>query len=490
MAISFNEVPSSIKVPLFYAEFDNSQASTVGAGDLEVLMIGQKLSSGSVDELTPTIVTSKENAQSFFGAGSMLARMAEKYLANNSSNKLVCVALDDDGGGVDATGNILFAGTASAAGTLNVYVGDKKYAVAVASGDAAASVATDVAAAVTADSERVADAVVDGGTPEQVNFTARNAGEVGNSIAIEISYFEGETAPAGISSTITGMSGGSGNPDQSQVFDVIGEDKYTLISSPYLDATNLAAMETELDSRFGPLRQNDGYAIYAKKDSLANLSSFGDSKNSQFTTVMGYQGSLNDEAEWSAAIVGAIVAPAQADPARPFQTLSLTGITAPKKVDRFLASEQNILLGDGIATFSVSPNGNVLIQRLVTTFKENQFGSPDNSYMDLNSPLTLSLLRQETKSMTESKYPRSKLGIDGQNYGPGQAIVTPNVYKAELINLAIDWVRRGLIEDIDAFKESLIVERNASDPNRLDVLAKPDLLNQLRIVGVKIQFLL
>lgn len=487
MTISFTDIPGNIKVPLFYAEFDNSNASTVGAGSLEVLMIGQKLSTGSVAALTPTTVTSAENAATFFGAGSMLARMAAKYLANNSFNKLVCVALEDLVAGVAATGQVEFTGTATAAGVAVVYVGGRKYQVAVANTDTAAAIATAVAAAINADQERVADAAPTAGV---VALTARNDGEIGNSIAIEVQYFDGEELPSGITATVTAMASGAGNPDVSTVFPVIGEDQYIFVVSPYKDATNLAAVEAELLDRFGPLRQNDGYGIYAMKNTLGNLSAFGDTKNTQLTTIMGYQGGLEDEAEWASAVTGAIVGPIQIDPARPMQTLQVKGISAPRKVDRFTIAEQQILIDSGIATYFVSANGDVLIQRMVTTFKKNKFGSPDNSYMDLNSPLTLSLLRQEVKSMTESKYPRHKLGNDGENFGAGQAIVTPNVYKAELVGLAIDWVRRGLIENIDAFKEGLIVERNAQDPNRLDVCMPPDLVNQLRIVGMKIQFLL
>ena len=46
------------------------------------------------------------------------------------------------------------------------------------------------------------------------------------------------------------------------------------------------------------------------------------------------------------------------------------------------------------------------------------------------------------------------------------------------------------MENIEAFKEGLIVERNEQDPNRLDVCMPPDLVNQLRVVGMKISFLL
>ena len=77
---------------------------------------------------------------------------------------------------------------------------------------------------------------------------------------------------------------------------------------------------------------------------------------------------------------------------------------------------------------------------------------------------------------------------NGTRYGIGQAVVTPNVMKAEAIAKFREWEELGLVENIDDFKANLIAERNASDPNRLDVLLPPDLVNQLRIVANKIQF--
>jgi hypothetical protein len=46
----------------------------------------------------------------------------------------------------------------------------------------------------------------------------------------------------------------------------------------------------------------------------------------------------------------------------------------------------------------------------------------------------------------------------------------------------------GLVEDIRNFKAHLLVERDPNDPNRVNVLYPPDLINQLRIFAVLAQF--
>ena len=97
------------------------------------------------------------------------------------------------------------------------------------------------------------------------------------------------------------------------------------------------------------------------------------------------------------------------------------------------------------------------------------------------------MLRNQRQAIT-SKFPRCKLADDGTRFGAGQAIVTPNIIKAELVaQYRIDEFN-GLVENGAAFKANLIVERDPNDPNRVNVLYPPDLINQLRVFAVLAQF--
>ena len=126
----------------------------------------------------------------------------------------------------------------------------------------------------------------------------------------------------------------------------------------------------------------------------------------------------------------------------------------------------------------------------MTTYQKNAYGAPDTAYLDVNTVLTLGYLRYDMRTFWLNKYPRHKLANDGTRYGAGQAIMTPKVAKAEVVNRFRMWEEQGLVEGFDQFKDDLIVERNGSDPNRLDILMSPDLVNQLRVTGVQIAFLL
>lgn len=92
--------------------------------------------------------------------------------------------------------------------------------------------------------------------------------------------------------------------------------------------------------------------------------------------------------------------------------------------------------------------------------------------------------------MIQTTFPRMKLVADADRLSAGQAAVSPRQIRGAIIAKYGELERRGLVENADAFAESLIVEKSATDPNRVDVLAKPDLVNQLRIVAMRAQFLL
>jgi phage tail sheath gpL-like len=60
--------------------------------------------------------------------------------------------------------------------------------------------------------------------------------------------------------------------------------------------------------------------------------------------------------------------------------------------------------------------------------------------------------------------------------------VTPSIHKAQIIAQYRQMEFDGLLEDADAMAKATIVERNARDPSRLDVLWAPYLVSGFRIV--------
>jgi phage tail sheath gpL-like len=192
---------------------------------------------------------------------------------------------------------------------------------------------------------------------------------------------------------------------------------------------------------------------------------------------------------WAAVYAGVAAASLAIDPARPLQTLELTGILPPAIADRWTLEERNLTLYDGISTYMVNAGGTVQIERAITSYQTNSFGVEDPSYLDVETPATLSYIRYATRARITQRFPRYKLADDGTRFGAGQAIVTPNVIRAELLGLFRELEAAGIVENFEQFKTDLVVERDANDRNRVNVLASPDLVNQFRIFAEQIQFI-
>src|SRR3546814_513351 len=92
------------------------------------------------------------------------------------------------------------------------------------------------------------------------------------------------------------------------------------------------------------------------------------------------------------------------------------------------------------------------------------------------------------RNLIALRFPRHKLANDGTAFARGQAVVTPKVIRSEIVARFRQWEEAGLAEGIDQFKSDLLVERDANDPNRVNALVPPDIVNQLRVFAGQIQF--
>lgn len=488
MAVSFNYIPSNIRVPLFYAEMDNSMANTATA-DKKSLLIGQMSSDGAATAGTPVYVGSAAKAKTLFGRGSPLALMAEAYRNQDSSGELWCIPMSVKG--TAASGKIAVAGTALASGTIAIYIGGVKVPVTVAAGDAASAVEQAIIAAVNAAKDLPVTASDSDGTAV---LAAKAQGIYGNDIQIATNLqgaVGGEEDVSGIRLTITAMADGAGEAAYKDAFAAVNTEAYWYIGIQDCDATVLDACKDEMNDstgRWSYARMQYGHVWSAKRGDAEALITFGKTRNDQHASVFGVEPENPVPAfVLAAAVTGRAAVFFTNDPARPLQTGILSGLMVPAVEKRFSLADRNSLLHNGIATCYHS-GGYTRIEREITTYQTNSFGDADNSYLDATTLYTLAEIVTELKTAVTSKYARHKLANDGTRFGAGQAIVTPKVIRSELIAQYASMEERGLVENADLFAKYLVVERDNTDVNRLNVLLPPDLVNQLRVFALLAQF--
>lgn len=498
MPVSFNTIPSGLRVPLFYAEVDNSAAFTP-VNTTTALLFGQKIESGTAQVNKPVQVSSAAMASELFGRGSMLYRMVKAYRDVDSLGTLVCIPLSD--AGTAAQADITLTGTSLESGTIALYVGADKVAVSVPANTTAKDAATAVIEAISTKTDLPVIAAMGSTEPEEpadtkavVTVQARNKGTVGNSILLAKNLnglINGEKDVLGLSVEISSMTGGATDPELGDAIKAMGSDQYDFIACPYATADALDLFKSAMNDtsgRWGPYSMLYGHVYAVKRGDFNSLIEFGKTRNNQHETITALE---KEFASWDCEALAAYVARTAvfiaADPARPTQTGVLTSIKGAPTGSRFDLQERNTLLQNGIAT-QTDVAGQIQIERAITTYQKNSYGEGDASYLDSETLHTTAYVMRRLKQAITSKYGRHKLANDGTNFGPGQAIVTPNIIKSELAVIYNQLEYEGIVENADLFKKYLIVERNTTDPNRVDVLFPPDYVNQLRIFALLNQF--
>lgn len=489
-AIQFKNIPQGLVTPLFYAEVDNSFGNSAEPAQA-ALLIGSMAASGGV--ATPAVVTpvnDQNDARAQFGPGSMLSRMAAAYRRVDGFGQLFALPLADAGGGADATGSIAITGPATAAGVLSLYVAGVLVPVTVNSGDSATTIGASVAAAIAANSDLPVTAAAATGT---VTLTAVNKGVAGNDIDVQLNYkgrAAGEITPAGVAATITAMASGATNPTITTALANLGDTPFDYIATGYNDSTSLTALTAflnDVSGRWSYLSQLFGHWTAAFRGAYSAALTEGGTLNDQHGTMMPAAGSPSWTPEWAAAITAAEAVTDRANPGLPIRTMTLTGILPPPIASRYSIAQQNALLTTGMSAFSVV-NGQVVVAKLVTTYQKNAYGQPDNSYMNIETMFLLKYVIRRLKGVVTSRYGQVKLTSGGARVLPGSGVVTPSIIRADLIAEYRQMEAEGYVQNSAAFAQQLVVQQNATNPNRVDVLWPGTLADLLDIFALQLQF--
>ena len=121
--IQFDTISGGIRKPGVHFEFNTRLAvNTLPGNEQRVLVIGPMLSGGTATPLNAVSVYSEDEADLYFGAGSLAAAMARAAINANSYLQLDVIGIADSGAGKAATGAVTVNGTAISSGTLSVWV--------------------------------------------------------------------------------------------------------------------------------------------------------------------------------------------------------------------------------------------------------------------------------------------------------------------------------------------------------------------------------
>ncbi len=490
VSISIPNYPDSNLVPGVFAVVDPSGANT-GSVAQRALLIGQVLAGTSMLTGVPQILASTALSDAAAGPGSILADMARCYRGLDTFTEVWLLPLADDPAATPAGGAIVFSGAATAAGTVSAYIAGQLVATGVTAGETGASIAIAFAAAMTFLPNLPVAGVADPATGT-VALTALNPGAAGNDIDIRMNYLGaqgGEATPAGLTVTISPMTGGTQNPTAlPTALANLGTQAFDFIACPYADTASLNSLQGFLDDvsgRWSWEQELFGGAFASVRGSLAQRTTFAGGRNDQHTQIMGFYDSPSPAWEWAAEFCAVAATSIQNDPAVPITQVTMN-VLAPPIASQDTLGERNTMLTDGLSTFTVDAAGRVVVERVVTTRTTNAAGAPDNSYRDCETLYTLMAVIRTLRIQLQSQYARKKLVADGTRIAGGSNQVTSQTVLGSAKAIYRTLCTRGLAQNPEIFAAKALAQNAGGGEVKL--LLPVQVANQLRTIPMSIAF--
>lgn len=486
MTIAFQNIPGNIRVPFFYGEVRAGAQGYQQNSALLLIHFMNGVTSG-VPTATPGLpVQIFGNEDGLFGIDSPLAQMVKIARKNAPFQTVWGLPLAAPSGGAASVGTITFTATAARSASANFYVNGQQERFTILSGDTPTAMAAKLVAALNAD---VNCPVLGSNVAGVVSGTANLKGTWGNDIKFAVNLFPDDDPYFSTIATIVQPTGGAGDGDITTPLANLGDTPFDWIALGFHDGANVALLESffsDVSGRWGPYSQLYGHGFWGKDEIFASLATDGQTHNSQHCSFLG-QYNYNTPPYLRVAAIAAISA-AQLSTfpsgSAPLQTLPLLGVVGPTSPgDRPTIQERQSLYFDGVSMDRFDElTGEAQIDRVLTTYQHNAYGSPDITFLDINTPAQVMYSLRRFQADFTQNYGRVALA-DTNPFNVSN-MVTPPDLKAQAVHTYTSLVKDGCLEGADVFAANLEIERDANDPNRVNMILPLDVVNQLRILAV------
>ena len=415
----------------------------------KVLLIGDKSSEGSIAANKPTEVATEQEAIALAGAGSVLMQMykAAKKAWKYAQISFLCYSV---AGGSAASWAFTVTGTATAAGQVGVECNGVQIVTGVAKNDAAADIATAIAAEINNTPDAPFTASAASGT---ITITAKCVG----------AYISTATGGLNVSAicTATGVTAGDitatagvGTVSLETALAAAFPERYHIIVSPVSDSTNLGLLKNHLEAAAAPLEQRGQRAICAVVSASASAAkAVATAQNFERLHIAAVKNKINATAWEIAACLGAIFA-SNSKPNVPMNGVAIPGLAIPATEDKWSGEEQDLLLYGGVIPL-VEEDSQLCIVRAVTT-KSNNSGSRFTKLIDTGIIASLDYFRDSIIAMHKAKY-KNKV-IHAQL---ADALNEDNKAVAEALEA------EQILRYIAEYEDQFIVQESANEPGRM-----------------------
>lgn len=489
--VKFNTIPGNIVAPIIAFEVNSGgQFESVS----RILLVGYMTSAGAATLDKPIICPTAAEGRRLAGAGSMLDDMVRAVRRNAPVQELWILPITETGTAEIRT--LTISDVPASGGQAVIEIAGEPVQLAIGAGDTKAAVASALAAAITAYYNPLNfaslpfTAEVDGVDDTKVVLTARHKGTHSTGVDINVPVLTGANAFTGNITQAT-TTAGAGTPDLSAGLAALGDDLFDWIVSPFTDATNIGrykALLSDIDGRWAWNRQLYGHVFYPFTGTLSDVTTHTLAQDNRHLSAIALPASASVPHPawvWAAAIVGRIVPwlsdGANGNVSRNQTGLEVQGIAPPRDRSKWYdQATRESLLHSGASTWSVDPSGRVLIDKIITTARTTD-GVTDTVFRDIQKigQVVYALRRFRTELTIE----HGQKAIADDNPGNSGAISTTRDIAATFMHSYRAMQLSGVLDNSVKAADRLQVQRNADNPNRVDIYAPIDTANPLDIIA-------
>lgn len=480
MSITFSSVSATAAASGVYVEQQNVKRGSGSAViPRKILIPGQYNSGYSPSVNVPQQIISKSDGYERYGRGALLSILLDIVL--DIAGGVDVYALPISGGTSANTWTVTISGTATASGTISLYVEGEKVEIAVASGDKAADLAASLKAAFDAE----LNMPIRAGEVSEASFvlTCNFPGEIGKQVDIS-SNLSGESTPAGLTVTISDNEDGAGDPDISEALEGASVKWFTDIVCPYTSSDNIAALEAHGQAMNAAAVMKQFAGFVGNTESITDYMSTLDSRNSQWTTFVPVPGSVTSAFRLAAIAAAVYAASNAAEVGRPVKNLTLPGAIAGNED---MSDYKDTIVQKGGSWTINNDDETVTIGDLCTTkTTEDGVANDDWRFTDIIANIQFKIYALAVRFI-QSPFDRGVVITDTTGAGPSYA-VRPKTVKNAAIGLVRDWEKRGLTADADTVIEGITSEIDSSNAGRINLLIPDTPSAGLRILASKLEW--
>lgn len=473
--IQFDTVRNDIRVPGRYIEF-NTRTAVRGlpANPQKMLLIAPMLPTGRQPALAPVQLFSDADAANLFGEGSWAHYCVKQAFTNNPYLDLTIIGVNDAEQSIAAKASIAItiADPGANSGILTINIGGTECQLTVNNGDTNAEVYNRLANIINQVNTLATAEVVS----DKIQLTAKNKGSIGNEITLSASFNTDTSSASSVVLDIKPFEGGQLNPDISAALQRVAGKHYQIICNAFTDSLNAKKLSDHIDLVSNAIEKRGCIGVMGWRGTLSTGTTFANNINSGRITVAWYKNAVEGNAIIAAGYAAVIAS--ETDPARPLNTLEIKGLSITSDASWPLFAEFNSALYNGLSPLHIVSN-RVQIMRAVSTYVKNATGTDDPALLDITTIRTLDYVRDAINQRIALRFPREKLSER-----------TPLKVRSEILDVLNQCESAEILEQVMENKEKLIVQRNPSDPNRLDAVIPADVVNGLHVLAARVDLYL